>query len=328
MNQPKTKNKLLSFFTNGKKIIFILLSLSCLIFTIDTPLALLLGILFSFIAGNPYPKSTKKITRYLLQLSIIGLGFGMDLVTAIKVGKEGLIFTIASICITLLIGITVGRLLHINKKIAFLIASGTAICGGSAIAAISPLIHADEEETTLSMATIFILNSIALFVFPVLGHIFHLTQEQFGYWSALAIHDTSSVVGAAQHYGAKALEIATMVKLERALWIIPLSFVTLIAFKEGKEDKGKKIKIPYFIFLFLLAIIANTYIPKYFPIFFQINHWLVGAAKKGLTLTLFFIGANLNLKSIKKVGIEPFLLGGILWIIISIVSLIVLQFFF
>jgi uncharacterized integral membrane protein (TIGR00698 family) len=328
MNKAIIKKNLLTL-DNLKKIIFILLGLTCLVFTIDTPLALLLGILFSFIIGNPYPDYSKKITRYLLQVSVVGLGLGMNLGTAIQVGKEGLLFTAGSIFITLLIGIWVGNLFKIDKKISLLISSGTAICGGSAIAAVAPLIHADEEETGLSLSTIFILNSIALFIFPVIGHHVHLSQEQFGYWSALAIHDTSSVVGAAQHYGSKALEIATTVKLERALWIIPLSILIVLTFKEENKGKlNKKIKIPYFIFTFIAVMIFNTYAPKYITIFSKIDHGLVMAAKRGLTVTLFLIGAGLSFNSIKKIGIKPLLLGMILWTSVSFVSLLLLMFFF
>lgn len=323
MNQATTKKKLVAN-DRVKKIIFILLGLLCLVVSIDTPLALLMGMLFSFSFGNPYPAYTKKITRYLLQLSVIGLGFGMNLNTAIQVGKEGLLLTVGSIFLTLFMGILIGKFFKIDRKITLLISSGTAICGGSAIAAIAPLIHADEEETSLSLATIFILNSIALFIFPAIGHLIHLSQEQFGYWSALAIHDTSSVVGAAQHYGSRALEIATTIKLERALWIIPLSFLIILTFKEDKEIIHKKIKLPYFIFLFIAAMISNTYLPQYFPVFSTLDHGLVMAAKRGLTVTLFLIGAGLSLQTLKKIGIKPLLLGVILWTSVSFLTLILL----
>ncbi|MGM5630611.1 putative sulfate exporter family transporter [Apibacter raozihei] len=323
MNAWKEKKLYVPLHT-AKQVLFIFIGLLCLSPLVDTPMALLLGIIFSFVLGNPFPAMTKKITQYLLQFSVVGLGFGMDMFTAIKVGSEGLIFTVGSIMLTLFIGTLLGRSLKINKKISMLISSGTAICGGSAIAATSPIIQANEHETSISLATIFILNSIALFLFPFIGHLLNLSQEQFGFWAAIAIHDTSSVVGAAQHYGSKALEIATMVKLERALWIIPLSIFIIFTFKSEKGSNKKKIKIPYFIFLFLLAIVFNTYVPEYFPLFKRIDNYLVLISKRGLTLTLFLIGAGLSLTSIRQVGVKPLLQGVGLWLFISVFSLIVI----
>ena len=305
----------------NKKILFVVLGLFCLTPWIDAPVALLIGVLFSFILGNPFQKSTGKITKYLLQFCVVGLGFGMDVYSAFKIGREGLVFTVCSIFLTLILGILLGNIFKINKKISILISSGTAICGGSAIAAVSPVVYADEHETSISLATIFILNSVALFLFPFIGHLLHLSQEQFGLWAAIAIHDTSSVVGAAQHYGPQALEIATMVKMERALWIIPLSLV--IIFTQKSENPGgiKKISIPYFIFIFLLAIVFNTFIPEYFPVFKVVDEYIVLIAKKGLTLTLFLIGAGLSLKSIRQVGAYPLIQGVLLWFFISILAL-------
>jgi uncharacterized integral membrane protein (TIGR00698 family) len=244
--------------------------------------------------------------------------------SAIKVGEEGLLFTICSIFLTLFLGILLGKLFKINEKMSVLISSGTAICGGSAIAAVSPVIAANEHETSISLAAVFILNSVALFLFPFIGHLIHLSQEQFGFWAAIAIHDTSSVVGAAQHYGTKALEIATMVKLERALWIIPLSVIIILTVKPDKAEEKRKIKIPYFIFIFILAIVFNTFVPEYLPVFEKIDQYIVQISKKGLTLTLFLIGTGLSIKSMKEVGIKPLLQGIILWFFISILSLAVI----
>lgn len=303
--------------TELKKIAFILVAILCLTPWIQPPMALLLGFLFSLTLGHPFIKYNSKVTKLLLQVSIVGLGFGMDIYEAAKTGKTGFWLTVLSIFLTLTIGLLIGYRLKVKKKTSLLIASGTAICGGSAIAAIAPVIDANEEETSVSLATIFILNSIALFLFPYIGTLLELSQQDFGLWAAIAIHDTSSVVGAAQRYGDEALQIATTVKLARALWIIPISLLISIVYKQQKS----KIKIPYFIFLFVLAIIVNTYL----PIPNSITQAIVLVSKKGLTLTLFFIGAGLTLKSLKSVGIKPLLQGVLLWIFISVTSLYVIM---
>ncbi len=301
---------------NIKKAIFIIAGLSCLTPFVDPPIALLLGIVLSQIIGHPFLNHNSKATKYLLQFSVVGLGFGMNLFEAAKAGQQGLLFTVASISITLFLGLLVGKLLAINKKTSLLISTGTAICGGSAIAAIAPIIEAEEDEMSVSLGTIFILNAIALFLFPVIGHYFNLSQHQFGLWSAIAIHDTSSVVGAAHKFGADALQIATTVKLERALWIIPISFIIAIAFK----NKKTKVGIPYFILLFIVAMSINTL----FPQLHSFGQAIVIIAKKGLTLTLFFIGAGLTKTALKNVGIKPFILGIALWVFISVSSLLVI----
>jgi uncharacterized integral membrane protein (TIGR00698 family) len=237
----------------------------------------------------------------------------MNVNSAMKAGKEGILFTVFSIIGTLMIGFIMGKFLKIEKKTSYLISAGTAICGGSAIAAISPVIKAEEKEISVALGTIFILNSLALIIFPFVGHSLNISQSQFGLWCAIAIHDTSSVVGAASKYGPVALEIATTVKLARALWIIPVAFFSTIIFK----NKNGKIKIPYFIGLFILAMILNTYI----PFVQQYNHYLTGIAKAGLTLTLFLIGCGLNRKVLKSVGLKPLIQGVVLWAIISLTSL-------
>lgn len=208
------------------------------------------------------------------------------------------------------------RLLRIDRKNSYLISSGTAICGGSAIAAVAPVIDADENQTSLSLATIFILNAVALFVFPVIGHWLGMGQTQFGTWAAIAIHDTSSVVGAGAAYGEEALKVATTVKLTRALWIIPLSLVSALIFRQ----KGKKIQIPWFIFWFVVAMLVNTYcnLPT------QLTHGISVAARCGLSATLFLIGGGLSIEVIRKVGLKPLVLGIILWAVISVASLAVI----
>jgi uncharacterized integral membrane protein (TIGR00698 family) len=263
--------------------------------------------------GHPYLHLNHKATQLLLQMSVVGLGFGMNVHTALQAGKEGVLFTIASISTTLLFGYLLGKWLKIERKTSHLISSGTAICGGSAIAAISPVIRAEEKQISVALGCVFILNSIALFVFPVVGHYFTLSQTQFGLWCALAIHDTSSVVGAASKYGTHALEIATTVKLARALWIIPVSFASAFLFK----NSSKKISIPYFIGLFILVMICNTYIPAVT----MIAPFITIIAKAGLTLTLFLIGAGLSRKVLVSVGFRPLLQGFILWAAISVTAL-------
>ena len=296
-----------------QEVIFLLAFVLCLSPFITPPIALLMGLIIAQFIGHPYLHLNHKATHILLQVSVVGLGFGMNVTSAMKAGKEGILFTIASIIGTLLIGFLMGKFLKIEKKTSFLISAGTAICGGSAIAAISPVIKAEEKQISVALGTIFILNSIALILFPVIGHALHLSQTQFGMWCAIAIHDTSSVVGAASKYGPHALEVATTVKLARALWIIPVAFLATVFFK----NKDTKIKIPYFIGLFVLAMIANTYLPfvqEYSP-------YLTGLAKAGLTVTLFLIGCGLSRKVLFSVGYKPLLQGVVLWFLISAVAL-------
>lgn len=310
--QPATKSFLERSLTT-RELIFLLALIFCLSPLISPPIALLLGLMIAQFVGHPYLHLNHKATHILLQVSVVGLGFGMNINSAMKAGSEGILFTIISIGATLTGGFLLGRLLKIDKTIAWLIASGTAICGGSAIAAISPVINAKEKQISVALGTIFILNSVALFLFPFIGHELNLSQTQFGLWCALAIHDTSSVVGAAGKYGAHALEVATTVKLARALWIIPVTFLSAFTFK----SKGRKIKIPYFIGLFIVAMAANTYL----PVVKLYGHYLTGIAKAGLTVTLFLIGCGLNRKSLQAVGFRPMLQGVIIWILISLGTL-------
>lgn len=283
---------------------------------ISPPIALALGLILALTVGNPYPKQTAKTTKILLQASVVLLGFGMNLSEVIKAGKSGILFTIVTIFGTLALGFLIGRLLKVKDKTSNLISSGTAICGGSAIAAVAPVIEANSEEISVSLGTIFILNSIALFAFPVIGHALNLSQNQFGVWAAIAIHDTSSVVGAAAKYGGEALQIATTVKLTRALWIAPVALLFSLFYR----NKKAKIAVPYFILFFLLATIVRTYTPATFPP--SIFDSLVMLAKTGLTITLFLIGASLSAEVLKKVGVRPLVQGVLLWIIITVVSLL------
>ncbi|MFI3322797.1 MAG: putative sulfate exporter family transporter [Rikenellaceae bacterium] len=299
--------------TTLKQIAFISIFVICMLGFISSPVALLTGFLFTLFFGNPYVKLGKKVSSLLLKASVVGLGFGMNVMDAIEAGKDGLLLTIFSITLTITLGYFIGKALKIERKTAHLTASGTAICGGSAIAAIGPVVEANDNEMSVSLGVIFFLNSIALFLFPAIGHFLLLSQQEFGLWSAIAIHDTSSVVGAAASYGEEALKIATTVKLARALWIIPLSIVTIFLFKK----KNSKISIPWFIFLFIGAMLISSYTPN----FEAIGAKIFGYSKYALTATLYLIGASLSIKSIKKVGARPLILGVILWIVASGVSL-------
>ena len=285
---------------------------------ISAPIALLCGLVFAFIFKNPCPKFNKKTSKYLLQVAVVLLGFNMNLHESLKSGAEGMMFTVVSVVGVMALGVLIGYWMHINRKTSYLISSGTAICGGSAIAAVGPVLKANENEMAVSLGVIFILNSIALFIFPPIGRMLDMTQAQFGTWAAIAIHDTSSVVGAGEVYGEVALQTATLIKLTRALWIIPLAFVTMFIFR----DRTGKISIPWFIFIFVLAMIVNTYValPE------ALTSTLVWIARRGMVVTLFLIGTSLSLGTIKQVGIKPLLLALALWVVISLTSLeVVLQ---
>jgi uncharacterized integral membrane protein (TIGR00698 family) len=296
-----------------RQLIFIIFLFLCLTPWITPPLALLMGLVIAQFVGHPFLHLNQKATHLLLQISIVGLGFGMNVHSALKAGKQGFLFTIISITGTLALGWLLGKIFKIDKKTFLLVSSGTAICGGSAIAAISPVIQAEEKQISVALGTVFILNSIALFMFPLIGHYFHLSETQFGLWCAIAIHDTSSVVGAASKYGPRALEIATTVKLARALWIIPVSIGAAIIYR----NKSTKIKIPWFIGFFIAAMIINTYVPAVRTT----APALVSIGKTGLTLTLFLIGAGLSKKVLKSVGLKTMLQGVILWVVISLSAL-------
>ena len=282
---------------------------------VTPPVVLFIGLVYALLCGQAYPTFNKNVSKKLLQYSVIGLGFGMNLQASLASGKEGMLFTIISVIGTLLIGMFIGcKILKLNRNTSYLISSGTAICGGSAIAAVGPIIKAKDTDMSMALATVFILNAIGLFLFPILGHWLGLSQQEFGTWAAIAIHDTSSVVGAGAAYGEEALQVATTIKLTRALWIIPLALVTSVIFR----SEGKKINIPWFILFFILAMLINTYLLADYP---EIGKFIAGVARKGLIITMFFIGASLSVDVIKSVGIRPLLQGILLWIIISAASL-------
>lgn len=300
------------------KSLYLILILIALCGVVNSPVALLLGFLFTLIFGNPFIKQSQKAIQFLLKIAVVGLGFGMFIKETLETSKEGLGLTFYSIILTVSVGLMLTKLLKLDRKLGHLITSGTSICGGSAIAAISPVIKADGKTISLALGIVFLLNSIALFVFPAVGHLLSLSQEQFGLWCAIAIHDTSSVVGAAMGYGDEALRIATTVKLSRTLWIIPLSIFSMFLFK----TKGEKIKIPYFIGLFILAIVINSY--DVLPTILTNNIVLV--SKRLLVVTLFLVGSTISIKDLKQTGFKPIALAISLWIFISIFSLIYISF--
>jgi uncharacterized integral membrane protein (TIGR00698 family) len=310
---------------NFRKIIFFVLIIACLTPFVSPPIALFAGLVLALTIGNPFPAETQKITNYLLQFSVVLLGFGMNLTNVIEAGKKGILFTIATIFGTLILGSIIGKLLKTEEKTSSLISAGTAICGGSAIAATAPAIRADSEEISVSLGTVFILNSVALFVFPIVGHLLGLTENQFGIWAAIAIHDTSSVVGASAKFGDEALQIATTVKLARALWIAPVALLFAFLYRP-KHGETKILEIiPWFVFLFLTATIIRTYAPSVTPP--SIFDSMVNLAKAGLTVTLFLIGASLSRETIKTVGVKPLLQGVLLWLIISVAALVSVFYF-
>jgi uncharacterized integral membrane protein (TIGR00698 family) len=302
-------NAILFFFRANRKTLYIAGLLLCLFPFVSPPIALFTGFFFALTAGEAFPHFNKKASQWMLQGSVVGLGFGMNLHQSLASGRDGMMFTIVSVISVMTLGIVLAKWMKVDQKTGYLISAGTAICGGSAIAATGPVIKAESSQMSVALGTIFILNAIALFLFPVLGHLLNMNQHQFGLWSAIAIHDTSSVVGAASAYGKEALEIATTVKLTRALWIIPLTFVTTLIFK----NKSGKVYLPWFIFLYILAMTINTFFP--FPA--PLTTSLVWLARKGLTLSLFFIGASLSRAVLREVGIKPMIQGVLLWLFIG-----------
>lgn len=285
---------------------------------VTPPVALFLGLAFALVCGQAHPKFNKKMSKYLLQYSVVGLGFGMNLHASLASGREGMEFTILSVFGTLLIGWVIGRkLLKVGRDTSYLISSGTAICGGSAIAAVGPVLRAKDSDMSVALGTIFVLNAIALFIFPVVGHALGMSQHDFGTWAAIAIHDTSSVVGAGAAYGEEALRVATTIKLTRALWIIPVAILTSFIFK----SKGRRVSIPWFIFFFILAMVFNTYVLGTSATGIAIGNGINDLARKMLTVTLFFIGASLSRDVLRTVGLRPLVQGVLLWVVISLGTL-------
>ncbi len=291
---------------------------------ISPPVALSIGILFGLSFVHPFAAFTRTSSRILLQVCVVALGFGMNLQEVLKAGRTGFVYTALGISFALLIGTALGKLLQVRGNSSFLITSGTAICGGSAIAAIGPILQADDEEMAVSLGAVFILNSVALLIFPAIGGALNLSQSQFGLWAALAIHDTSSVVAAAAKYGQQALVIGTTVKLARALWIVPLALATAAIVQSkskaspGHETKAKaRIQFPWFILFFCFAAVLNTYVPA----IQRGSSTLFAAGRLGLVATLFLIGTGISRATLKEVGWRPLLQGILLWLAVGIASL-------
>lgn len=297
------------------------------------PTALVAGILFALIVGHPFAHWNHKITRWLLQICVVMLGFGMNLPVVLRLGLDGSLFAVATIGATLFLGHWLGRRLALDKRTSILISVGTAICGGSAIAAVSSVIAASEAEIAVSIGTIFLLNAVALYVFPAVGHVLHLSQAQFGLWAGVAIHDISSVVGAGLSYGPEALTTATAVKLSRTLWIMPLTLAIALSFgRKSRVGGGRgdapperkfKIAVPWFIGFFLLASLMRSYVPI-------VGAWspcLSEAARRGMVLVLFLIGTSLSTRTLRAVGWRTAVVGLVLWICISTASLAAIRLF-
>ena len=284
---------------------------------VSPPVALIGGVVFGFTVEHPLRAESSSLAKLLLQASVVALGFGMNLRQVIATGRAGFVYTAISITCAVVLGLLLGKVLRVGGKASYLITMGTAICGGSAIAALAPITDANEEEISVSMGTVFLLNSVALLLFPAIGYALHLSQNQFGLWAALAIHDTSSVVGAGAKYGAQALQVATTVKLARALWIVPISLVTAAVMRSGQKTSTVKVKLPWFIVLFCLAAAITGLLPRFAAEYQTLSH----LGKTGLTATLFLIGTGLSKKTLKQVGMRPLLQGVVLWIVVGGLSL-------
>ena len=307
------------------KIVFIVAILLTCLPWVDSWMALMAGIVYAFAFGGPaFPKFAKKKQKYLLQGCVVGLGFGMNLQAALASGKDGMMFTIVSVVAVMVLGFAVGKILKVDTKTSYLVSSGTAICGGSAIAAVAPVVDADDKQMSMSLGTIFVLNAVALLIFPPLGHFFGLDNQQFGEWAAIAIHDTSSVVGAAAAYSDESLQVAAMVKCTRALWILPLALITMLFFRKN-SGKGRLNVIPWFIFLFAIAMVINTYLFPAIGVPAAVGSTIVLIAKRGFAVTLFLIGTGLSKTALQKCGPKPFIQGVILWFAIGISSLLVIK---
>lgn len=279
---------------------------------LSPPFALAAGLAYGLLVTHGYHMDAKRLSRFLLQASVVCLGFGMNLADVVRVGRSGFAYTAIGITFAMLLGTALAFLLRVRRVSAFLISAGTAICGGSAIAALAPVINASQEALAVSMGTVFVLNSVALFIFPAIGHALHLSQPQFGLWAALAIHDTSSVVGAAARYGTVALGIATTVKLARALWIVPLS-IGAAAFRRSQA----RIQLPWFILLFCAAAALGSWIPLLHTQFLAVAN----LGRLGLAVTLFLIGTGITRDTVREVGARPMIQGILLWAVVSCVSL-------
>ena len=296
------------------RVVLPVVALASLLPFVSPGTALLVGIVLALTIGNAYPLTTTRMVTPLLQISVVGLGAGMNLIEVGHAGVHGFFYTVIGISLTLTIGLALGRMLGTERDTSLLVTVGTAICGGSAIAAVAPVIRAESHNVSVALATVFFLNAVALFIFPPIGHHLGLGQMQFGIWSALAIHDTSSVVGAAMQYGARALEIATTIKLTRALWIVPVTLVIGMVWNRGQAQAGAgKAKRPWFILGFVAAAAIVTWIPSLKPA----GHLVFKGAQRSLVVTLFLIGSGLSRQALQVVGKRPLIQGFILWVLMG-----------
>ena len=301
-----------------KKVLFAVLLTASAFPGVPSAAALAAGLVFALMTGGVFSAFSKKASRILLQAAVVGIGFGMNFNSAIRSGGAGMAMTVVSVVLVMIAGWVLGRMMRVDGKVSYLVSAGTAICGGSAIAAVAPVVKADDSQISVSLGTIFTLNALALFIFPPVGRILGLTEIQFGEWAAIAIHDTSSVVGAGAAYGAEALQTATLIKCTRALWILPLAFVTTLIMRE----KGAKVSVPWFIVFFVLVMILNTFMP-------QCEAWtactktVVAFSKQAMCATLFLIGSTLSLSSLRQVGARALLQGVALWVLTAVASLLI-----
>ena len=303
-----------------KKVLFVVLLVASAFPGVPSAAALAAGLVFALVTGGVFPAFSKKASRILLQAAVVGIGFGMNFNSAICSGGAGMAMTVVSVVFVMFAGWVIGRMMRVDGKVSYLVSAGTAICGGSAIAAVAPVVKADDSQISVSLGAIFTLNALALFIFPPVGRILGLTEIQFGEWAAIAIHDTSSVVGAGAAYGAEALQTATLIKCTRALWILPLAFATTLIMRE----KGAKVSVPWFIVLFVLAMLLNTFMP-------QCEAWtactktVVALSKQAMCATLFLIGSTLSLSSLRRVGARALLQGVALWGLTAGASLLIVM---
>ncbi len=311
-------------FRRTRRAAFLALAVFALTPWASPPLALGLGAAFALALGNPFAGSTARASKWLLQGCVVGLGFGMPLAAVARAGAAGVGYTVAGIATALALGLLLGRWLRVERATSFLITAGTSICGGSAIAAVGPAIGAGAEAMSVSLATVFVLNAVALYLFPLLGHLLELSQGQFAVWAAVAIHDTSSVVGAASAYGPEALESATVLKLARALWIVPLALGAAAWMRRGRTEAGQgaRVAVPWFIGAFVLAALARTLLPAAAV---PALDWLARAARAGLVLTLFLIGAGLTRATLRAVGVRPLVQGVLLWAAVAGLALLAVR---
>jgi uncharacterized integral membrane protein (TIGR00698 family) len=317
--EKRQHNKVLA-----SKVFIVLVSFLVVLNLITSPMALAFGFLIAIFMGNPWANATKAWCPKILSYSIVALGAGMNLTKVLEAGVTGFSYTFISIFITIFLGALLIRLIKSDYESSALVVVGTAICGGSAIAAASSAIQAKPSSMSMALAIVFLLNSMALLIFPSLGHWIGFSDRQFGLWAALAIHDTSSVVGSALLYGPEALEVGTVVKLARALWIIPVTFLVSIAHQKffGSAGTGTAPKKPWFILGFLVCAGLFTYTSTHFPDFDSLRNFIASVGKRGLVLALFFIGLNINIKSLREIGGKTVFLGVFLWIFVSIFSAI------